>query len=382
MIKHFVTKPEDARVTHGVAQLKSGVWITVMPLQDAYEPLLARMTYNGAKKAAEALGGRLPTRAEVAGDMVSQGHIIKPCLLPYDSSMVTREAAELHDETVRARLKATNWDSKKPVMNAGKYWVDGAAPGNVRICGWWDGSKLIQQGTTDIEAHKGGADSHHDYATTTMVVWDEKPQLEGPWFGRRIVDRLKSLTSAVTLKLAPTNSDTALADKILAIAHHEKATVWEATGNNDGAVKKYFLADAIVAACTRLLNGKELKTGWAKGWEWCAASASWVIHHACAALGLKPGVGRRIAVWELVRDAKELGTFEPATATPKPGWLVFFSRGSGNPLKAGQQGHVGIVLEPPKAGTIKSIDGNNGVAWGIAERSMSRVVGYARPTAD
>lgn len=111
----------------------------------------------------------------------------------------------------------------------------------------------------------------------------------------------------------------------------------EATGNNDGAqIAKYF------AGATRIIDGQEKPTGWAPGWEWCAAFASWCAFEARQGAETVPH-GWRIAVWELVRDARASGAWRDwtvgASSGPRPGDLVIYRR-KGDPRQAGQTGHV------------------------------------------
>lgn len=114
--------------------------------------------------------------------------------------------------------------------------------------------------------------------------------------------------------------------------------VREATGKNDGAeIAKFF------TGATRLANGIERRTGWSPGWEWCAAFASWCAYDARQGAEWMPH-GWRIAVWELVRDARAAGTWREWTASapngPRPGDLVIYRRSGGDPRNPGQLGHV------------------------------------------
>ena len=111
--------------------------------------------------------------------------------------------------------------------------------------------------------------------------------------------------------------------------------VKEATGNNDGPeIAKYF------AGATRIINGQEKPTGWAAGWEWCAAFASWCAFEARQGAETVPH-GWRIAVWELVRDARASGAWRDwtlgASSGPRPGDLVIYRR-KGDPRQPGQTG--------------------------------------------
>ena len=165
----FRTAEQDA-VVHGSGWivLAGGLEVTRLPLVDGStpEPLFARLTYRDALAAAARLGGRLPTRDEVIAcvrEARASGLVLTPVTLSFGPEMVERPHAEEHDRRVKEQLQG--WDGWAPVCGVGKHWVAGAAPGRSRICGWWNGTRLIQSGVADVHL-----DSHHDYATTTLVV--------------------------------------------------------------------------------------------------------------------------------------------------------------------------------------------------------------------
>lgn len=150
--------------------------------------------------------------------------------------------------------------------------------------------------------------------------------------------------------------------------------VSERSGKNDGpAVAAYF------EACTRRTNGKEAPTGWATGWDWCAAFASWCGHRAAG--DGQPPHGRRIAVWELVRDAREAGAWEDVAdwgAGPRPGDLVIWRR-SGDPRTTGQTGHVSRCVSWDGKRLV-TIGGNeeNRVREADVSADLARAVGVIR----
>ena len=168
------TKIEDT-VLHpeGKVKLPSGLTVTKLPLLDKTNELYARLTYDDHKVVAAKLGGRQLKREEVY-EIAKVGHIIAPVTLSFGPEMLSLEHAETHDARVAAELLDTHWDRKKPVMNVGKWWIDGASKGNVRICGWWDGHQMIQSGIDlNNPHHLGAGSSHFDYGTLSMVAWDE-----------------------------------------------------------------------------------------------------------------------------------------------------------------------------------------------------------------
>jgi hypothetical protein len=152
--------------------------------------------------------------------------------------------------------------------------------------------------------------------------------------------------------------------------------VAESTGRNDGQqIARYF------NGCTRRSKtGKELPTGWQSGWDWCAAFASWCVYEA-AKNGAQPSHGRRITVWELIRDARETGAWQDVSAWgdgPSAGDLVCFRR-AGDPRIEGQTGHVSRCVSFD-GGRLVTIGGNeiNQVREADVTFDLPRVVGVIR----
>lgn len=150
--------------------------------------------------------------------------------------------------------------------------------------------------------------------------------------------------------------------------------VKEATGNNDGPeIAKYF------AGATRIINGQEKPTGWVAGWEWCAAFASWCAFEARQGAETVPH-GWRIAVWELVRDARASGAWRDwtvgASSGPRPGDLVIYRR-KGDPRQPGQTGHVARCVTWDGA-RLLTIGGNehNAVTQQDNAARLGDVVGF------
>lgn len=151
--------------------------------------------------------------------------------------------------------------------------------------------------------------------------------------------------------------------------------VRESSGANDGAqIARYF------EGCTRLLNGKEVKTGWQEGWDWCAAFASWCGYQAADETH-KPPHGRRIAVWELIRDAQGLNRWEDVTEWgngPRPGDLICWKR-VGDPRNRNEPGHVSRCVSWDGT-TLVTIGGNenNQVREADVTSDLARAVGVIR----
>jgi len=163
--------------------------VTRLPLCDErYEGRLAHLTYADAVAVARRLEAVLVTREQVHQVLRGTAYVLPPVILPtremlaampprgldeteraYQTrireDMGSDDWAQIHDGRVFARLATMNWDGVSLVANAGKHWVRGAAPGRARICGWWDGAKMIQLGIRDN--HHA---AHYDYATTTVLM--------------------------------------------------------------------------------------------------------------------------------------------------------------------------------------------------------------------
>lgn len=185
-----------------------------------------------------------------------------------------------------------------------------------------------------------------------------------------------TIAGAVDLPGAPTG----LGLTALEVAFTEAATVTEDPGPpaNDGAVQKYF------AETER--NG--VKTGWLLGWDWCAAAVSWSVAQAAKQLGVTPRMTQRIAVWELVEDARANGTFHKlglvsiSSHTPiANGDVIVLTRAGGNPLFPGQSGHV-VFAAGMVDGHLLGLSPNTGETWALQAYPPSRIVGKIRVLAE
>lgn len=159
--------------------------VTTLPIVDRAAGLFARFMYADALTVARNFGGELLSRDDVLR-LVKVGHLIRPSIVredplnnfrpcvvrahPYPGrlsadlrNMTSFDWALAHDQDVWQQLH-DGWDGR-PVMNAGKWWRSGADKGKAALCGWWDGSKLIQDGT----GNRTHGATHFDYATLTMI---------------------------------------------------------------------------------------------------------------------------------------------------------------------------------------------------------------------
>jgi hypothetical protein len=176
MTDSYVTNPAAVIVPRAVRL--GSVWITQHPVEDPAGPGLAHLTYAGALEVAAAHGARLPTREEVLElhqVAAAAGAELVPVILPDaelraqgcvpgDPAMASRAWCDRHDSRVLEHIVAI--DADVPVANAGKHWIGPAPAGKAALCGWWMGGIMIQSGLGF--PHN---DQHHDYGTTTMLVW-------------------------------------------------------------------------------------------------------------------------------------------------------------------------------------------------------------------
>ena len=359
------TKIEDATPPSGWRALpKLGLEVSA-PLWDVRPPLegidFARLTYRDAVRLADERGMQLLS-ADALEAMREGATVLRPVTLPATNDMRSAEWSRRHDERVSALLEGVHG----PVIGIGKHWIAGAPPGRAWLMGWWVddvaayGSTRKGPGWVQPRPAPGsrGAhdDLHHDYATTTILM---RPMLRPEW-PTEAIDAALALARSMFLGDAKADGP---GDAIVRVALSQVG-IREATGRNDGPqIARYF------EGCTRTVGGRELATGWATGWDWCAAFASWVLHVAGA-----KWIGRRIAVRELCEDARAAGRLETSPSyRPKPGDLWIGARGGGDPLLGGT-GHVRVFVAAASASEYRGIGGNE------ANAVTDAVHRYADPT--
>lgn len=149
--------------------------------------LHARLSQPDSEDACRAVGGRLPTHAEVLL-ILEASHLFPPRLGPFDHLMASRRRCEEHDAEIRTMARdgvkgrrdwpdTPPWDGKRPLGNAFKWrtHIPGMNPRmDEAITGWRkrDGS-LWQKGGGPIPLHHGpGAAFRTDYGTGTIPVFD------------------------------------------------------------------------------------------------------------------------------------------------------------------------------------------------------------------
>jgi hypothetical protein len=335
----------------GWAQLPSGRWVNRLPPLDTSNPgLFAVLDYQSTLLVAARDKLRL-IRPDTLVELNQHGLRIEPVILPdaaqrvatprrpgekqadYEGrlrvDMSSLDWVRRHAEGVWAELHAEGWDGTLPVANAGKPWVDGAPAGKSRLMGWSKRASSSKLGPNDFSdwyqplqvAHNR---EHKDYSSLPAFESD----LEPTWL----------------LLPEPVSADPQLFPETAVLKAISELGTRETTGHNDGAqIAKFF------SGATRLINGVEKRTGWASGWEWCAAFYGW-----CG------GRGWRIAVHEYVTDAKKSGTWRARDSgyAPKRGDGVVLSRANQDPTRGGL-GHIcRIETSPDAAGAYVTIGGN------------------------
>jgi hypothetical protein len=169
----------------------AGGEITAEPLVDPETGLYARLTHVDARAAAERLGGRLLTLAEIHLLHENAGAtVLEPITLWAPGRDITeRRWAEEHDRRLREQLAKRHWDGKTPLANAGKPWVGDGELGT--LAGWYLNGRYIQQASpagmdgdpSTKPFHAGG--THADYSSLVQLyreaARDELPTLDvGP----------------------------------------------------------------------------------------------------------------------------------------------------------------------------------------------------------
>ena len=333
----------------GWARLPSGRWVSRLPpLDTSNAGLFAVLDYKSTMAVAERDRVRL-IRPDTVVELNLNGFRIDPVILPdaaqraatprqpgetsaaYEGrlrvNMSSLEWVRRHAEGVWAELHAAGWNGDLPVANAGKPWVDGAPANHSRLMGWSKHASASKLGPNDFSdwyqplqvAHNR---EHKDYSSLPAFESDVEPT----WLGVSVLASVSDFPESSVLK-----------------ALSELGTR-ESTGHNDGEqIAKFF------SGATRLINGVEMRTGWASGWEWCAAFYGW-----CG------GRNWRIAVHEYVTDAKKADRWRAHNSgySPKRGDGVVLSRSNQDPTRGGL-GHICRIETPPNdAGEYVTIGGN------------------------
>lgn len=190
----FATLPSDAIVGPRGWINWRGKQVTALPLLDKSEDgLFARLRYDDAQAVAKRENARLPTEVELRGLADDALHdldvdMITPCFLPTQSmrdktprkegesdvsyerrvrvDASSREWAEIHDFCVAEKL-AKLGDTKRPVINIGKQWLDGGYN-----FGWFDSKAKPAQPKSAAHIGVDRRNTHIDYSQTTYLIRD------------------------------------------------------------------------------------------------------------------------------------------------------------------------------------------------------------------
>lgn len=300
---------------------------------------LAPLTYRHARDLAWRLGARLPFRAEALA--FGQLPHVPYQTLPHDSPAfgtvegareVSRRLDRLHARSLATEL----------VDNESKYWIDGATPGWSFLLGFFDDAGVpVQKGT--------GRPGQPGY---------------GPR-GEPHNDLHVDYSSAPRFVIQP---------------HEVKLQELAELARKQGGTPDRTAMREMFRRATRRPEMGGGASGWAPGWDWCAAGACYLASERGVGLGIH---GYRITVWELIADAREAGRFVDIGGTnasrdrflasgwqPKVGDLVCFSR-KGDPRRAGETGHVETVVSPcDAAGYYGTVSGNS-PGWRAKSRALS-----------
>lgn len=397
------TRIEDAEVDRsGWYGLDAETEITRVPLVDSGNrlgdgtKLFARLTYRDALEVARREGARLIDRHELELAR-AVATIIEPCPLTADARMTSLEWSERHDIEVWRRARAAGWTGGPPLLGAGKHWIEGAPPGRAHLMGWWTehlerygarrGAGWVQQ-PSPVGGSGPHDDSHHDYATTTMLVRARGGGTAGPG-GPGLLTLLGGAASRI---LAPLRSlgghilrPRSLGLRALDVAKEEhRRGVREIPGpRHSPDIQRYHAGARRGGSHMAGLLGDRtgvvvLGPNASDETEWCASSASWCTAQAITEADRAPH-GYRCSVREIVEDARALGTLHLVGGgyEPRVGDLAIQERINGESPLRGGRGHVARVAELDGTAVV-TLGGNEGNTWMCTrhERPFRRIVAW------
>jgi len=336
------------------------VWVS-LPLEDDGpdpRPTYARMGYRAALQVAKRLGGRLPTRREMAA-IADAGLVLSPVALP-DAELCHVHGVSVRDEAMKQHLREVHMQSlewmlhhdaqvakqllawnpeRQPLMGCGKQWIRGEGvhqlpPGGTAwLMGWPHKAGVGWAWTqTGLDAESGARGFHDDlyadYSSIVIVVRDTAPELE---------DRPTPVPSTSPAPMTQTDGERALERALGELGQREVA------GPRANPRISEYLAGCVRHGAPLGLVSDEI--------AWCAAFAGWC----------EQGQGHawRAAVAELVADAVAAGTWREVGYQAKCGDLPIWKRAGGDPRHGGP-GHVGRLEVEADADTVfTSIEGNH-----------------------
>lgn len=286
--------------------------------------VLAPMTYETARTWAYQHACRLPTRAEALA-MARLPHIPVQAMPYSDPDFGTLEGARRYTERVDYQVRARYPGTPAPIVdNESKVWVRDASavvpgaltvglpsPGYALLVGFFDEAGAPANTGAGAPGKKGYGprgephnSAHVDYSMPPRFV---------------IVPHETKRLELVALGMALAGPSGERSPTMREVADYFRLGVRDA-----------------------LVGGARTRTGYAAGWDWCAAGACWLG----AEVGLGLGIHEwRITVWELIADARASGRWrDAADGAPLVGDLLCFRRGAGDPRTPGELGHVETYL--------------------------------------
>ena len=348
----------------GFIRLASGAAISVLPLWDRRYEVFASLGHGPGADVLAGLGMRTPTVDEYAElhdralhidpyflplpEMISAAGVPKPwtdasgadshAMATYRAENMRSLAwAELHTDEVLHRLDVADWTGE-PVANAGKHWA--THNGVAVLTGWWDSNgKPLQTASTFHLSEP----EYTDYATTVHAAYDgERPELPPPSSSTtRDTDPAPPWHDGIDL----TGIDVGLRccawlgfqsqlgiSEIPGAKHDARITAYSKHCRRGGTFQ------GVDAKGRPRWDGGLSLALYADEDPWCAAITSSALLE-CLLEGERPPHGLRVAVHELVSDARIAETLRDLSWTPLPGCLAICERAGGNPLRGGL-GHV------------------------------------------
>ncbi len=298
------TRPENAFV-EGWVPLDDDWEVTAPPVSDrahalpSGQPLTARLSYADALTFAALVGAQLPTADQIQQlhDMAGRGLAIE--LVAYTGTPRAENGIEhsiRHDADMRRQAAERGWDGTIPLANWGKSWTAGAPLGRAHLMGWW---------VPDLERYTPPPGQLGHRSGPGFIQPRPAPG-PGPHGASHFDDGTTTLLVRRRAKGVSVRPDGVVSSALLA------AAIGGVLGGAGATAATVLEAD---------LDTEQEPVG---------------IPH-----------GYRAAVWELIEDAKAIGTWRPRGSgyRPKRGDLLCSARAGQDPEKRGS-GHVEVVVEP------------------------------------
>lgn len=375
------TRPEEAYAARWHA-VRPGLWCAY--LWDKPKDLWARMSWSDVHVWCDFFGARMGTHDEIDAVRCTAARLLVPVTLPTGDMI---RAAGLGGDLPAinayrsAHMRDLAWsrehdrlvgtlDPDELVFNLGKHWT--GTPG--QLMGWYVQNRAVyggHEGPGYVQAGTGVSHNteHVDYSMIPLVFRDEAPPRPS-WFERLKSDADEVLERAgrrvAALFSAPPPGDPTLGERAVVWSrsrvglheipgptHNAEIVAWGALCRRGGVYLGRDEDGDLWSGTARPVASPTDEEAW------CAKFASAALHQALRPHETPPH-GLRVAVAELVTDARALGTWRDVSTgyTPKMGDLAIFARGGEDP-RSGGKGHVARVTIPPTLlGDFETIGGN------------------------